>query len=844
MNTLIKRLILGLLAITIVGGVIGTLLIKNLDLNLHKDKIQQVVRDKTGRELQINGEISASLFPWVGLSLNDVTLANASDFSEEAFASVVSSDVKVELLPLMGGNLNVNVVELHGLQLNLSKDEDGRTNWEDLMSTTGVVETSNGADDIVQEVEAGAPVVAALSVGGLVVTDARVQWTDLKAGNDVTLDVFNLSTGAIQLSEPFHFDTDFTVVSKSVGVASEVVASGEVNLNLTENIYSLTELKLTTNSTGNAVPVDRLQASFGGNLVTDLNAQTFDLTAFSADIAGVPVTGEVHGTSLTEAPSLFGQFQSATFDAVTSLDQLAISLPDGVNRQLLSETTFEVRFQQSEDQLLINDVVLAAGGIELNGDFQLTNLAQSPVVNGTIASNDFNPSEWTQLLGGLEASDPLVMQRAQLQTSVRQSGQLLALNDLVIVIDDFTLQGNVVVNDIYAPIPPIKFALQGTGFNVDRYLPVAQITEGEIPQFPIDGTATALIPVELIRDLEIDGEVELERFTVSGITVDNIVLPIVSNNGRLEVKEARAALYGGNLFSTLSLDVTSQEPLLTVSTNLNGVQAEPFLADYLKNASPLSGTGIISIDLLSRGDTLNGLLERSSGAITTRFTDGALNGVNIGREVRRAQALISGAQISAAESELKTDFTELSVSAEIANGVLQSDDLSFKSPLMRLSGGGGVNLSAKTIDYLLQVMISTTTEGQGGKELSELNGLNLPVPIRGSFTDLSVDFAGMLINGLKSDLVDQLRAGKDKLFNEQKALVAEELKQKEAVVKARVEQERVDAEAKLQQQQQLLREQAEQKKQQLQQQLEQEKDGLKNTLEKNVKKGLSDLLGE
>ena len=147
-------MLIGLAAIVIIVGVVGAVLINSLDLNLHKDKIQQVMLDKTGRELQINGEISASFFPWVGLSLQDVTLANASDFPEEVFAKVVSSDLKVELLPLIGGNLNVNLVELHGLELNLQKNQDGLTNWEDLMSNTAVVETSNGADDIVQEVEA------------------------------------------------------------------------------------------------------------------------------------------------------------------------------------------------------------------------------------------------------------------------------------------------------------------------------------------------------------------------------------------------------------------------------------------------------------------------------------------------------------------------------------------------------------------------------------------------------------------------------------------------------------------------------------------------------------------
>ena len=163
---------------------------------------------------------------------------------------------------------------------------------------------------------------------------------------------------------------------------------------------------------------------------------------------------------------------------------------------------------------------------------------------------------------------------------------------------------------------------------------------------------------------------------------------------------------------------------------------------------------------------------------------------------------------------------------------------------MRLSGSGGVNLAENTIDYLLQVLISSTTEGQGGKELSELNGIKLPVPIRGSFTDLSVDFTGMLVNGLKADLVEQLKAGKDKLLGEQKEAAAARLKQEEEAVKARVEQERAEAEAKIKEQQKVVKEQVEQKKQELQEKFKEDQSELKNKLEKNLKKGLSNLLGE
>ncbi len=843
---LLKRLILGLIAVIAVVAIVGVVLIKNLDLNRHKDRIQQVVLDKTGRELQINGEISASFFPWVGLSLNDVSFANAPEFVGQVFAKVSSSDLRVQVLPLLSGDVNVNRVELHGLELTLQRDSDGKTNWDDLMSTTAVVETNNSTDDVVQEVEAGAPVVAALSVGGLVISDARVHWSDQQAGNDVKLESFNLKTGGIRLAEPFDFETDFTVDSSSAGVAADVKASGNVTADLAGNIYTLSALQLETNASGAGLPLEQLQAVLAGDLIADLNAQTFDVTGLNLAVADVQFRGEVHGTGLADSPNIFGELQSDSFDAAALLQQLNIALPPAFDKSLLGDARVSARFQQSGDQLLINEFVTGTGGIELKGDLQVTNLARSPVLSGTVASNNFNPAPWAKSFG-VEPSDPTVLKSATLATSVRQSGQLLSLNNIAVNLDDFNLQGNVEMTDINDVIPAVKFVLNGSEIDIDRYLPATAEVDQAASQVakPAEPTASTapLFPVDLLRDMTVEGEVTLASLKASGVTVTDIVLPITALDGRLELKKARANLYSGTLSSSVALDATADEPLLTLSTNLNGVQAEPLLGDLLQGDAPLAGTGIVSIDLLSRGNSVDDLLSRSSGAVSTRFTDGAVNGINIGREVRRAQALIGGQQLSAVEPEVKTDFTELSVSAEITNGVLHSDDLSFKSPLLRLSGEGAVSLAEQNIDYLLQILVSATTEGQGGKDLADLNGLKLPVPLRGTFDELSLDFTGMLINGLKSDFANQLRSRKDALIDEQKAIAAQRLKQKEDELKARVQAEREAVEAKAQEQRKALAEKAREKEAELQRKLQAEKADLKNKLEDNLKKGLSDLLG-
>lgn len=841
---LIKRLILGTIAIVAVVLIVATVVVMNLDLNKHKDRIQQVVLDKTGRELQINGEISASLFPWIGFSLNDVTFANADGFTGEFFGKVTSSDLKVQVLPLLTGNINVKLIEFNGLELNLQRNADGKTNWDDLMATTAVVETDSGTDDVVQEVEAGAPVVAALSVGGVVIADAKVRWSDMQAGNDVALDQFNLTTGAISLSETFPFETTFKVASNSAGVASDVSASGDINVNLAENIYQLTGLKLKTTATGTALPMDSLSVALGGDLVTDLNSQTLDFSSMTGDVAGVPLQGEVHVTNMIDAPSVFGELAGGRFDAAGLLDQLKVQLPETFDRTLLIDAGFSVKFQQFDDQLLVNNLVLSSSGIAINGDFQITNLARSAVVSGTLATDAFNPGPWAKSFG-VEPSDPAVLKNAQLSTSIRQSGQLLTLNDLKLVLDDFNLDGDIEIADINAAMPPVKFALKGTEIDLDRYLPATEEGDGTAPADaePTVAQAPTPLPVELLRQLDISGDIKMGKLKVAGVTVSDIALPLLAKDGRIELNEGKAQLYDGTLFSSIALDAVSEEPLLTISTNLNGIQAEPLLEDILQDSAPLSGTAIISADLLSRGVTLEDMLARASGAITTRFTDGAVNGINLGREIRRGKALLGGEQLSAVEPEVKTDFTELSVSAEIADGVLQSDDLAFKSPLLRLSGAGTVDLPQEVVDYVLQILVTATGEGQGGKELADLNGLELPVPIRGSFSDLSVDFTGVLVNGLKADLVNQLKAKKDALLNQQKTAVAAKLQAKEDELKVRAEKERQAAEAKLELKKQELAAKAEEKKAELKQKLAEEQSAVKDKLEKNLKKGLSNLLG-
>ena len=116
-----------------------------------------------------------------------------------------------------------------------------------------------------------------------------------------------------------------------------------------------------------------------------------------------------------------------------------------------------------------------------------------------------------------------------------------------------------------------------------------------------------------------------------------------------------------------------------------------------------------------------------------QLLDGAVKGVNIGRMIREAKARIEGEPLPPSDEPLQTDFTELSGSINFTDGVGRNDDLHAKSPLLRIRGKGTADLPREQVDYLLTTAIVGSGEGQGGKDLQDLKGLQIPIKVTGSF---------------------------------------------------------------------------------------------------------------
>lgn len=167
------------------------------------------------------------------------------------------------------------------------------------------------------------------------------------------------------------------------------------------------------------------------------------------------------------------------------------------------------------------------------------------------------------------------------------------------------------------------------------------------------------------------------------------------------------------------------------------------------------------------GATVTDMKKALNGKAALNLSDGAIKGINIAQTIRNAKARLGevrGQTTQTANAQEKTDFSELKASFNIHNGVAHNEDLSMKSPLIRLGGNGDINLGNNTMDYLAKATVVGTLEGQGGRELSAMKGVTIPVRLAGPFDALkyTVDFNAMVGEAAKAKVQEKTEELKSK----------------------------------------------------------------------------------
>lgn len=801
MITLLKWLAGFLLTSILLIALAALILPRVIEPNDYRENIASVVKQETGRELKLEGDLSVSVFPWLGIRTQQLSLSQPAEIGGNML-SVNSAQLRVRLLPLFSKQLEIDTVVLEQPELELVTLKSGIDSFSGL---TGNEEPAPpGTDD--------ASTAVALLIQGLELTDGRLVWDDrgegvrydvenlqMSTGNLIGDELADLSAGglltdastaekiAFTLDGQARIDTD-TLQLMAQGM-KVTLQQGEQALNVSmadfilDQVQGITALGIELNGVVDLASEDDAGAGAAepAEFVVGLESLSHDLNTTMIVGNRVSIRSDVRMPDLP-AVSLTGEMPAITYNTQTTQFSANSLLIDGnIGSRKLNATVPSLQIDLDRQKadigtMNINSADLSIALTRLN----INQLIDNPTAAGNMRIPPFNAARALQQLEiDYQAADSTVLGAVGLQTGFTANADVLDLTNMVLQLDDSSLDGSFSAKNF--DNPQLQFDLNLDQLDLDSYLPVDEGSAGSA-ETTVSGAEALAVPMALLKEVNANGSFKAQRLVSGGLELNDIDVSVVSSPGSLTITP-KAQLYDGSLGGEMAFTQNGEQAQLKIQNQIDLVSLAKFLtaADV---SDQLSGIGSLGLDIVV--DEVDGV-QKNSGTIKLLAKNGAIKGVDIkamldkgyetyqsfrGKEEAENQADneagVKTAKETGAEPEAEsgdsqesdeTRFAELLGTFKLQDNRLSNDDFQLKAPLFRVSGAGEFDLAAEQIDYLLNVSIVNTTSGQGGEALEKLKGLTIPIRLSGSLLapSYSLDMKA-LYKGLLAREVDEKKS--------------------------------------------------------------------------------------
>lgn len=675
---------LGIIAFVLIGfavlaglGVAFALIAPPTDL-IRQEAIAAVKR-QTGRDLVIRGPARITLYPTIGVSLADVTLSPPPGMSAPPTATMKRLDVALELMPLLSRHVEVKRLVLTRPTFDLRIDRDGRASWDMAAGTT--------PQPMVRFAEA-----RTAPPGATVVSDARTPAQGFllagaaqRAGGEgpsgaalaslkgLKLDDVRIVDGTVDYTDERsgaqHRFTSIDTVLAAPSVTSAVSAKGDLDWQGESVAFD-----------GSVSTVASLLQEKRAKVTIEVKSRTLDAKfAGALEIAsGAALDGNV-------------AFKSPSARALAAW--LGSTLPAGEG---FGPLAVEGRLKTSPGLVTFDNAEVSLDSMQARGNIAAATGGTRPHVKADlkITELDLNAYIGTRGTGGAIPAKPA--HRDAPDASPRAQEPARATRPPA-SIEDLLQQ---------PPGPRVKGYTARSGWSDE----------------PFD--------VGLLDLVDADAKLSVGRLLFRDLKIGQSDVTLALKGRVAKATFERVQLYDGSGRGIVTIDASNATPALGANLVVDGVAAAGLLKDAA-SVEWLSGDGRVTAALTGSGATQRQLVQSLNGRVETLFSNGAINGFNIAKVVRGlGQGRLTG--LSSTPSE-KTDFSELSATFDVADGVAKNDDLKLLSPLLRVGGSGQIQLTERQLDYTVRPKIVSDTSGQGGA--LDLSGLEVPVRITGPWSD-------------------------------------------------------------------------------------------------------------
>ena len=603
---------------------------------------------------------------------------------DQPFADLQMLGLSVRVLPLLRKEVQMSDVRVEGLNLHLTRDKDGRGNWEDIGKPAPAAPgTETAATDSTKPAAADtASQPIKLDIDSLTVNNARVEYSDELTGKQFSAESIQLSTG------PVHEATSIPVkLTAFLGTNQPVMRvktelDGKLRFDRVLKRYQLEDMKIVGEASGEPLQGKTMNFSASGQLLVDMAANVAEWSSLKISANQLRALGELKANSLDKTPQISGGLSIAQLDLAKFLDSIGQTLPTMAPGSL---STFELVTQ------------LSATPTSVSFDDLKLNLDDS-TFNGRIAVEDFAKQALRiQLKGDTFDADRYLPPKSAEANGAKAARQA-------------EVQGSE------------ASALTASG---DSPLPDAPTKSG--------WSTTKIIPVERLKTLDLNADISFGQLTLSKLPIQNAALKANSKDGVLTLENLSGSLYKGTFAANGSLNVQPVLPVVKLQTRITSVPVEKILQSQ-GQTSPVTGLLTLNSNVTGSGNSQSALIQSLNGTASFALNNGVLLNANIEQQLCKAISTLNRKTLSGAPLGKDTPFNELKGSLVFRNGVASNQDLVVRIPGLSVKGDGDIDLRVLGMDYRIGITIEGDTRPmpdpacQVGKNFV---GIELPLRCRG-----------------------------------------------------------------------------------------------------------------
>jgi AsmA protein len=611
---LVKRLLIAIAVLVVLVIAAAIAIPFFIPTDTYTSKLIAAVKSSTGRDLRIDGKVSFTLFPTLGLEANTVSFANPPGAASKDMATLGKLQVALQVLPLLHKDIAIKRLVLVDPVIDLEVDKQGRPNWQ--FSEASATPAPAKQPQPVAPAGGGASSLSDLHLDDVRLVNGRVTYLDQRSGAKQELSEIGMTVSLPSLDGPFSANGAATYRNEKMTLAASLAKPRA----FMDGKVSAAALKLS------AKPI------------------SFD---FKGEGAG-STPPKLDGTVDLQVPSVRG---------------------------------------------------LAAW-------------AGQPL---KLPGTGFGP------LG--------------ISGKVSMAGSKIAFSDAKLKLDDMNAKGALAL-DSGGARPALKGQLDVDKLDANPYLPPEKEAKKEAPAAGKGGAGGAAAksdwsddPIDLtpLKAADVDFSLSAGGLQYRKIQVGKSALGLKLVNGRFEADLTELALYKGAGKGKVVLDGSGAVPGVEADFNLSGVQIQPLLHDAA-DLDRISGTGGFTTAITGHGKSQREIIGALNGKGDLNFANGVIKGLNLVGMVKNVAASFQGAQSGADQ----TDFSNLTGTYTITNGILRNTDLQLKSAEVPMTGAGTVDLPHRSVDYKITPKIA--------------GAIAVPVVIKGPWDNLSYqpDLAGMV----------------------------------------------------------------------------------------------------